>query len=162
MGRDTVSMMTDKMGDVLGAEEDFLGAQSLTIKSSRALSAWAADADMAELLPNYLAQHGDVEELVVSDEAIPNAFLTAVTGERVLVFSRSVTGKPKELVESYDLAATTMDFVDTGDRVRSRIFVFGMPSGQVFAGECPINGKALSDADGFVASWIEAEGASLN
>jgi hypothetical protein len=162
MGRDSVAMMKDKMGDVLGDQEDFIGAQAMTIKGSRALTAWAAEAEMAEVLPNYLSQHGDVDELVVADEVIPNAFLTAVTDERVLVFSRSVGGKPKELVESYELAATTMDFVDTGDRVRSRIFVFGMPSGQVFAGECPINGKALVDADNFVASWIEAEGPSAN
>jgi hypothetical protein len=117
---------------------------------------------MAAVLPNLLAQYGKVDELVVSDEAIPNAFVAAVTRDRVLVFTRSVTGKPKELVDEYELASTTLDFIDTGDRVRSRVFIFGMPSGKVFAGQCPINGKALDDADRFVAAWIDAEGLAMN
>ena len=152
MGRDTVSLMQTKMGDVLSGSEEYLGAQPLTIKGSRALATWADDEDMASILPNFLAQHGKVDELVVSDEAIPNAFVAAVTGDRVLVFSRSVTGKPKKLVEEYDLASTTLDFVDMGHRVRSLVFIFGMPSGKVFAGECLINGKALDEADTFVAA----------
>lgn len=162
MARDTVRVMQDKMGDLLVDDEEYLGAQAMTIKSRRALTAWAAAGDVAELLPNYLAQHGAVEELVVADEAIPTAFTAAVTGERVMVFSRSVTGKPKELVEEYDLAATTLDVVDLGERAKSRLFIFGMPSGKVFAGECPINGKALESADQFVAAWIDAEGHSMN
>jgi hypothetical protein len=38
MGRDAVDLMQTKMGDVLSDDEAYLGAQSLTIKSSRALA----------------------------------------------------------------------------------------------------------------------------
>ncbi len=162
MTRDPVERMHTCAADVLNDDERYLGAQALTIKGRAALGAWAEDVDLESILPNYLAQHGKVEELVVADDAIPNAFLAAVTRERVLLFSRSITGKPKELVEAHDLAATTLDVVDTGDKARSRLFIFGMPSGQVFAGECPINGKALERADRFVRAWNEAEQLSLN
>ena len=164
MGRDVVSVMNDKIGEVLGDDERVVGAQALTIKGSRALATWAegVEGDLAALLPVYRSHHGDVDELVVADDSIPNAFLAAVTEQRVLVFSRSLTGKPKELVEEYSLAETTLDFVDSGDRVKSRVFLFGTPTGKVFAGECPINGKALVGADEFVAAWAAAGGLSPN
>lgn len=164
MGRDVVSTMNDQMSEVLADDEQVVGAQALTVKGSRALATWAerVDADLASLLPTYLAHHGDVDELVVADDTIPNAFLAAVTGERVLVFSRSLMGKPKELVEEFSLAETTLDYVDSGDRVKSRVFLFGTPAGKVFAGECPINGKALGAADEFIAAWAAAGGLSAN
>ncbi len=162
MTRDAVERMQDRAADVLNDSERYLGAHALTIKGRSALGAWAGEVDMESAMPNYLAQHGQVDELVVADDAIPNAFLAAVTDERVLLFSRSITGKPKELVEAHDLAATTLDYVDTGDRARSRLFIFGTASGQVFAGECPINGKALEAADRFVEAWTEAERLSMN
>ncbi len=162
MARDVISQMQDKVGGVLEVDEHYIGAQALTIKSRRALSAWAEEADLDGALPNLVRQHGSVDDLAVADQTIPNAFLAAVTPRRVLLFSRSITGRPRELIEEHDLVATTMDFVDTGDRARSRLFVFGMPSGMVFAGECPINGKAQDAADRFVQAWTEAENLSVN
>ena len=108
-------------------------------------------------MPNFTTQHGQTEELRVADDNVPTAFVAAVTDRRVLLFSRSISGNAKELVEELDLAATTLDIVDSGDRARSRVFVFGTPSGQVFAGECGINGKALQAADAFVSAWLDAE-----
>lgn len=164
MGRDVISVMNDKLGDVLADGEKVVGAQPLTVKGSRALAAWAEgiDGDLASLLPTYRSHHGDAEELTVADDTIPNAFVAAVTEERVLVFSRSLTGKPKELAEEYAVGEVTLDYVDTGDRVKSRVFVFGTPTGKVFAGECPINGKALTAADDFVAAWSAVGGLSPN
>lgn len=157
MAQDLISRLTERAGEHLEDGEYFLGAQPMTIKGRVAFTAWAADADLAGELPNYVTQHGSVDELSVADEALPNAFLTAVTDKRVFVFGRSITGKPKELVDTHDLAATTLDVVDTGGRARSRVFVFGTPSGKVFAGECGINGKALQAADAFVDAWLTAE-----
>lgn len=154
---DVITKLNNKVADVLEEGERFLGGQPLTIKGRNAFSAWVDGVAVDEVLPNYVAQHGGTDALKVADDTIPSAFLAAVTDRRVLLFSRSLTGSPKELVESHDLVATTLDVVDTGDRARSRIFVFGGPSGQVFAGECGINGKALRAADAFVEAWLRAE-----
>jgi len=162
MAQDVLERMTDQAADVLENGERFLGAQPLTIKGRNALKVWASEADVMSALPNYVRQHGDIDGIDVADAAIPNAFLAAVTDKRVFVFSRSITGKPKELIETHELAATTLDVVDTGDKARSRLFVFGTLSGKVFVGECGINGKALESADAFVQGWIEAEGLSQN
>lgn len=157
MAKDALTRVKDKAAATLEDGEEFLGAQAMTIKGPVALAAWGAEVDLVESLPNYVGQHGEVAELRVADDTIPNAFLAAVTDRRVLLFSRSITGSPKELVEAHELAATTLDVVDSGDRVRSRVFVFGTPSGRVFAGECGINGAALAAADQFVDAWLSAE-----
>ncbi|MGI9623621.1 MAG: hypothetical protein ACR2PK_12360 [Acidimicrobiales bacterium] len=162
MGRDVVIDTQERVGDVLADGEVYLGAQPMTIKSRNAFATWAEGRDLAEELPNYASQHGGTEDIQVADSTLPNAFLAAVTEDRILLFSRSITGKPRELVGEHSLVATTLDVVDFGDRVRSRLFVFGTASGQVFAGESPINGKALSSADRFVEAWVEAESLSMN
>lgn len=162
MAQEVLERMTDRVGEVLEEGERFFGAQPLTIKGRNALKAWAAEGDIMSALPNYVRQHGDIDGIDVADASIPNAFLAAVTDRRVLVFSRSLTGKAKELIDTHELAATTLDVVDTGDKARSRMFIFGTLSGKVFAGECGINGKALETADAFVQGWIEAEGLSQN
>lgn len=154
---DVISKLNQKAADALEEGERFLAGQPMTVKGRNALAAWADGIALDEVLPNYVAQHGQTENLDVADETVPTAFLAALTDRRVLLFSRSLTGSPKELVESHDLVATTLDVVDTGDRARSRVFVFGSPSGQVFAGECGINGKALQAADAFVEAWMSAE-----
>lgn len=157
MAQDLISRLHEQAGALLEDGERFLGAQPMTIKGQVALSAWASTVDVEDALPNYATQHGRVDELKVSDDTIPNAFLAAVTDKRVFLFGRSITGKPKEVVDTHELAATTLDVVDTGTRARSRVFVFGTPSGKVFAGECGINGKALQAADAFVDAWLTAE-----
>ncbi len=162
MAQDVVERMNQRAGEVLHSGERYFGAQPMTVKGRNSVESWAADADVMAMLPNYVAQHGTTEVLDVADDAVPSAFLAAVTEKRVLLFSRSITGKPKELVEEYDLASITLDVVDTGDKVRSRLFVFGRPSGKVFVGQCPINGKALSSANLFVDAWTEAESLSQN
>ena len=156
MSQDILERMNNRASDVLDNGERYFGAQPMTIKGRSSLAAWAEQADVEGSLPNYVAAHGVVDELSVADDTIPNAFLAAVTEQRVLVFSRSLTGKPKELVETYELGGCTLDVIDQGDRARSRIFVFGTPSGEVFAGECAINGKAQTAADAFVDAWSEA------
>ena len=153
MGRDVVEMMQARMGDELNPDERYLGAHAMTIKARRAFGLWADGVELDEVLPSYVAEHGPTLELDIADDDLPNAFLAAVTTERLLLFSRTVTGKPRELVDQHDLHGCTLDAVDTGARVKSRIFVFGLPSGRVFAGESPINGKALEAADRFVAAW---------
>ncbi len=162
MAQDVLERMNRRAGEVLFSGERYFGAQPMTMKGRNSVASWAAGADVPAVLPNYVAQHGAVETLQVADDAVPTAFLAAVTEKRVLLFSRSLTGKPKELVEEYDLASITLDVIDTGDKVRSRLFVFGRPSGKVFVGECGINGKALGSADMFVDAWMEAEGLSRN
>jgi len=162
MARNVVSRVGSAVGDVLAADEHYLGAQSLTIKGVGALTAWACEVNLVEQLPNLTRQHGNLDELAVASHDLPNAFLTAVTSQRALIFSRSISGKPRGLVHEHELATITMDFVDLGDRARSRLFVFGMASGQVFAGECPINGKSQESADRFVEAWVEAENLSFN
>lgn len=157
MARDAIALMTSRAADVLNPEEQYLGAHAMTIKGRNALSIWAGGVDLETDLANYAAKHGRIETLDVADDELPNAFLAAVTGDRLLLFSRSMTGKPRELVDQHDLVGTTLDVVDTGARARSRLFVFGMPSGRVFAGESPINGKALEAADLFVEAWRKAQ-----
>lgn len=156
MGRDVIEMMQARVGDQLNPGERYLGAHAMTIKARRAFGLWTDGLDLHEALPAYVAEHGTVGELDVADDDVPNAFLAAVTTERLLLFSRSMTGKPRELVDQHDLPGCTLDVVDSGARVRSRVFVFGLPSGRVFAGESPINGKAIDDADRFVAAWRSA------
>ncbi len=157
MGRDVIDMMQARMGDELNPGERYLGAHAMTIKARKAFGLWADGVDLGAVLSAYAAEHGNVGELDVADDEVPNAFLAAVTTERLLVFSRSMTGKPRELVDQHDLPGCTLDVADSGDRVRSRIFVFGLPSGRVFAGESPINGKALDAADRFVEAWGTAQ-----
>lgn len=153
MGRDVVEMMQARMGDELNPEERYLGAHAMTIKARRAFGLWADGVELDDVLTSYVAEHGSVDELDVADDEVPNAFMAAVTTERLLLFSRSMTGKPRELVDQHDLHGCTLDVADTGARVKSRIFVFGLPSGRVFAGESPINGKALEASDRFVEAW---------
>jgi hypothetical protein len=162
VGRDVINQMQTRAGDVLERDETYLGAHPMTIKSQDAFAAWANEVDLAEALPNYMAHHGSVHDLEIADSVLPNAFLAAVTPQRVLLFSRSMAGKPRELVADHALVATTLDIVDLGDRARSRLFVFGTASGEVFAGESPINGRALEAADRFVEAWAEAESLSMN
>ena len=157
MAQDLISRLNERAAELLDEGEQFLGAQPMTIKGRVALSAWASSVDIGDELPNFSTQHGKVEELAVADDSVPTAFLAAVTDKRVFLFGRSITGKPKDVVETLDLNATTLDVVDTGTRARSRVFVFGTPSGKVFAGECGINGKALQAADAFVDAWLTAE-----
>ncbi len=162
MAKSVVERMNRRAGDALEPGERYIGAQPMTVKGASAVESWSNELDLEASLPNYVAQHGNVEGFGVVDAVVPSAFLAAVTDKRVLVFTRSVNGRPRELVETHDLATMTLDTVDEGTKVRSRVFVFGSPSGKVFVGECGINGKALGSADAFVQAWGNAEGLSQN
>ncbi len=162
MAKSVVERMNRRASDALEPGERYIGAQPMTVKGAAAVASWSSDVDLKASLPNYLAQHGDVEGFGVADDSVPNAFLAAVTDKRVLVFTRSVNGRPRELVETHELAAMTLDTIDAGTKVRSRLFVFGSPSGKVFVGECGINGRALDSADAFVQAWSSAEDLSQN
>ncbi len=157
MAATPVEQMTRRAGDVLGPSETFRGAQGMTIKGRNALAVWAGGTDARQALPNLVAAYGESSDLNVDDDAVPNAFIAAVTNERLLVFARSIGGKPKELALEFPLADCTLDAVDVGERARSRIFVFSKSDGSVFAGEAAINGKALESADAFVAAFQEVQ-----
>jgi len=153
MATTPVEQMTRRAGDELNASEQYRGAQGMTIKGRNALAVWAAGADAREALPNLVSSQGEATDLNVEDDAVPNAFIAAVTDQRLLIFGRSIGGKPKNLALEYPLGECTLDAVDVGDRARSRIFVFSTADGSVFASEVAINGKALESADEFVAAW---------
>ena len=76
--------------------------------------------------------------------------IVAATDRRFLVFDRSMTGKPGELLGSWPVAGTTvessMHFVD-GGRVESLRFV--LPDHTLLAGECDFmaHGKAANELE---------------
>lgn len=153
MGTDLLERMQRKTTDVLRPGELYLAAQPMTVRGPQSLARWAADADLAAALPNHTARHGELTELAIADQDLPNAFLVALTPLRVLVFQRSFSGRPKELVGEHERADVTLDWFDHGDRARARTFVFGLASGEVFVGDFGINGKALDSADRFVEAF---------
>ena len=157
MATNAVEQMTRRANDALNPSEQYRGALGMTIKGRNALAVWAAGADARKALPNLVANHGDTTELNVEDDEVPNAFIAALTDERLLIFARSIGGKPKDLALEYSLDDCTLDAIDVGDRARSRIFVFATSDGSVCAGEAAINGKALEAADAFVAAWQEVQ-----
>ena len=142
---------------MLGEGEQYLGAQPMSVKGPKALTVLLDDLDADSALANHVRRHGSIDELAVDDEVVPTGFLVAVTNERVLVFGRSFTGRPKELAAEYPLDEVELDVVDRGERARARTFVFSRADGTVFAGDVGISGEAGVAADRFVESFAEAK-----
>ncbi len=159
MPTDLLSKVEKSASAVLADGERYVGAQPMTVKGPAALATLLAHLEIDEALPNHVAVHGEAQELTVADTDVPNAFLAAVTGERLLVFRRSLTGRPKDLAAEYPIGSVTLDVIDHGDRARARTFVFSTADGTVFAGDAGINGDdAERAADRFVDAFEQVTG----
>jgi hypothetical protein len=152
MASDLLTAFEGRTYATLAGGERYVAALRLTVKGPVALTALFAGLDVATRLPNHVAAHGPIETLEVADAELPNSFIAALTDSRLLVFGRSITGKPKDLIAEHPLSELTIDVVDHGERVLARTFVFTQADGKVFAGECGINGKARDVADRFAAA----------
>lgn len=153
MAKDNNTKIQARITDVLETGENVLAAQALTTRGARAVTEWMADHNPASELPTLEQTMGVAGGLVLSERRLPTGFLVVVTEERVLMFGRSVSGKPKDLIEVWARDEVVLDVIDQGNRVRSRLFFLGLPDSTCLVGEAPINGSALESADDFVATF---------
>lgn len=152
MANDTLSKMQTRIADVLEDGENVMAAQALTTRGHRAIAEFVADTDLVEALPAMQETVGVETGLIFSERRYPTGMLAIVTEERVLLFVRSVSGKPKELLEAWCRDEVCLDAIDQGNRIKSRLFFVGLPDATCVVGEAPINGNALVESDRFVQS----------
>jgi hypothetical protein len=138
---------------LLGDDERWLAAHAMTVKGTRWLRDWCTTIDPAVVLQDHARHHGAGSDLQVADLGLPTGLVVAVTGQRVVVFGRSLTGRPRSIVAEWPIDQVSLDVVDSGDRVRSRLFVLGLDDGSLVAGAAGVNGAALERADTFVQAF---------
>lgn len=146
--------LTDRIAtDDLDVGEHWLAAQAMTVRGPKTMVAWAAEHDLDELLVDRGRVHPGATGTATIPEAMPRSFVAAVTERRLVLFGTKLGGRPGDLLVSWPLASTSLDIVDEGDRVRSRLFLFGVEDGALVAGAAGVNGKALAEADAFVEAF---------
>ncbi len=146
--------LTDRLpADALDADEHWLAAQAMTVRGPKTMAVWADEHDLAELLTDRARVHPGADGTATIGDMVPRSFAAAVTERRLVLFAVRFGGRPGEELFSWPLASTSLDVVDEGDRVRSRLFVFGVDDGALIAGAAGINGKAEADADAFVEAF---------
>jgi hypothetical protein len=139
--------------EALEGEERWLAAQAMTVRGPKTMTTWAADRDLAEVLVDRGRVHPGATGTATIGEPVPRSFVAAVTERRLALFATKFGGRPGDPLFSWPLASTSLDIVDEGDRVRSRLFLFGVDGGALVAGSAGTNGKALADADAFVDAF---------
>ncbi|MFN3215655.1 MAG: hypothetical protein ACE367_04100 [Acidimicrobiales bacterium] len=139
--------------DDLEAGEHWLAAQAMTVRGPKTMLAWAAEHDLDDLLADRKRVHPGATGTATIPEAMPRSFVAAVTERRLALFETKFGGRPGDLLFSWPLESTSLDIVDEGDRVRSRLFLFGVADGALVAGAAGVNGKALAAADAFVEAF---------
>lgn len=142
-----------RIAHTLEEGESVVAAQALTNRGPRAVTTWMAQTDVVASLPGIHDRIGVESGLVLSERRFPTGFLMIMTEHRVLAFSRSVSGKPKELLDVWSNEDLVLDVIDQGSRIKSRLFFFLLPDSSVAVGEAPINGSALDESDRFVACF---------
>jgi len=146
--------LTDRMpADALEGDEHWLAAQPMTVRGPRAMGAWAREHDLDEVLADRSRVYPGVAGTATIPEAMPRSFVAAVTERRLALFDTKLGSRPGDLLFSWPLASTSLDIVDEGERVRSRLFLFGVADGALIAGAAGVNGKALAEADAFTAAF---------
>jgi hypothetical protein len=139
--------------DALEGDEHWLAAQAMTVRGPKTMTTWAADRDLTELLVDRGRVHPGASGTATIGKPMPRSFVAALTEHRAALFAAKLGGRPGDLLFSWPLASTSLDIVDEGDRVRSRLFLFGVEDGALVAGSAGTNGKALADADAFVDAF---------
>lgn len=146
--------LTDRIPtDDLAGDEHWLAAQAMTVRGPKAMVTWAAERDLDETLADRRRVHPGATGTATIPDAVPRSFVAAVSERRLAVFEVKLGGRPGDLLFSWPLESTSLDVVDEGERVRSRLFVFGVGDGALVAGSAGVNGKALADADAFVEAF---------
>lgn len=146
--------LSDRLpGDLLEEGELWLAAHAMTVRGPKTMTAWAAGRDLGEVLPDRRRVHPEASGTATVGEAVPRSFIAAVTERRLALFATAFGRRIGVLLFAWPLASTSLDIIDEGDRVRSRLFVFGVDDGALVAGAAGINGKALEAADVFVAAF---------
>lgn len=146
--------LTDRLPtDTLAEDEHWLAAQAMTVRGPKAMAAWAEERDLAETLRDRARVHPGAEGTATIGDMVPRRFVAAVTERRLVVFAVRLGGRPGDELFSWSLASTSLDVVDEGDRVRARLFVFGVDDGALVAGAAGINGNAHAQADAFVEAF---------
>jgi hypothetical protein len=146
--------LTDRIPtDTLDGDECWRAAQPMTVRGPKTMASWAADHDLDAVLADRARVHPEATGTATIAEAIPRSFIAAVSERRLALFDTKLGGRVGELLFSWPLESTSLDIVDEGERVRSRLFLFGVGDGALVAGSAGVNGKALAEADAFVEAF---------
>ena len=146
--------LTDRIATgALDGDERWLAAQPMTVRGPKTMASWATELDLGEVLADRGRVHPGATGTATIAEAMPRSFVAAVTERRLALFETKFGGRPGDLLFSWPLESTSLDIVDEGDRVRSRLFLFGVADGALVAGAAGVNGKALAEADAFVEAF---------